>query len=126
MSAIPKPLADHLSDVRRSADVARAINEGQAVPTYFPNHTQPRHTEADASATAVKARTDRFCRWFDVPPPKLKVRKDKVYMTDELFVWCREHGASLDWIVVGDASAMAAMLRFVMLEIMPEPQKAAS
>lgn len=71
---------------------------------------------AQERAEAVKARIAQFCGWFDVEPPKLRIRKGEVYLTDEFIAWFRATGASIDWIVLGDVRPMAATVRKQHLE----------
>jgi hypothetical protein len=74
----------------------------------------PKDTATGETATspeAIRARIADFCEWFDVEPVKLKVRNGAVYMVDELLAWCRDNGASLDWIICGEAKAMSRIYR---------------
>lgn len=65
----------------------------------------------DYTPAAVKARIAAFCRMLDLEAPALKVHRGKVHMTDELLAWCDRAGASLDWILLGDARALVACYR---------------
>ncbi|MFN4160048.1 MAG: hypothetical protein ACK4GO_16830 [Gemmobacter sp.] len=69
----------------------------------------------DCSPDAVTARIAQFCAWFGVQPVKLKVRKGKVYLTDDLLGWVIVNGASLDWIIGGDPIVMMAICRDALL-----------
>lgn len=62
-------------------------------------------------APAVKARIAEFCDWFNVEPPRLRVRKGSVYLTRELTDWFTSTGASIDWILLGNMKSMAAAAR---------------
>ncbi|MFN3824100.1 MAG: hypothetical protein ACK4RN_08990 [Pseudorhodobacter sp.] len=64
-----------------------------------------------SDADLIRARIAEHCEWFDLTPPKLKVRKGSVYLTDELHDWMQESGASFDWMVCGEVKAMAAAYR---------------
>lgn len=63
------------------------------------------------SADAVRVRIAAFCKHFDNTAPKLRVRKGSVYLTDELLDWFNLSGASMDWILFGDALSMAGAYR---------------
>jgi hypothetical protein len=65
----------------------------------------------DDQATATKARVALFCSITGDEPVKLKVRKGKVYMTDDLLAWCKLTGANLDWLIFGDLRAMIRVYR---------------
>lgn len=73
------------------------------------------------SVEATKARINLYCELFDMQPPKLRTRLDKVYMTDELLEWCREAGASIDWICCGDPISM--ICRFRRVSMIEAPNK---
>jgi len=68
---------------------------------------------SDAKAPdAVRARIKAFCDHFAVEPPgKLKTRKGKVYLTDDLLQWCEVNGASIDWILIENPMAALAAYR---------------
>jgi hypothetical protein len=67
--------------------------------------------ERDFSLESVKRRLEAFCTHFQVDPPKLKTRNGSVYLTDELIAWHDQNGASMDWILWGDALGMASTYR---------------
>lgn len=75
----------------------------------MPETTFP--TKGDMTPEAVRARMAQFCEWFGGEPVKLKVRAGRVYMTDELLAWHDQNGASLDWILLGEAKALARAYR---------------
>lgn len=66
----------------------------------------------------IRERIAEWCAWFDLAPPKLRVRKDSVYMNDELWQWLRNSGTSFDWVFCGDARSMAHIFRQRELETM--------
>lgn len=68
-------------------------------------------TDTLMSADATKDRIRQWCEWFDLPVPKVKTRKDKVYLTDELYAWMNDAGANFDWIFCGDMKGMASSYR---------------
>jgi hypothetical protein len=59
----------------------------------------------------IKARIAEWCAWFKLEPPKLKIRKGEMYLTDSLAGWLGTSGASYDWILCGDAKCMAVVYR---------------
>jgi len=73
-------------------------------------------TGRDISDEAVRARMAEFCARFDVAPIKLKTRKGAVYLTEDLMTWFKTSGASMDWILWGDAMPMAGAAREKYLE----------
>lgn len=56
---------------------------------------------------AIMARIAQFCDWFEIVPPKLTIRHGKIILTEQLLTWCRDSGASLDWIFAGEVRGMA-------------------
>ena len=68
------------------------------------------------SGALAEARLREFCEWFDLEMPALRKRQGKLYMTDELLQFCEREGASLDWLICGDAKVMAAVARRVWRE----------
>lgn len=70
-------------------------------------------TRGDTSPEAVRARVAEFAEWFGVEPVKVKARMGQVYLVDELIAWCRDEGASLDWILLGEPKGMAAAFRTI-------------
>lgn len=77
----------------------------------MPKDTLINPVKGDMSPEAVRARIAEYCEWFGAPWLKIKVRSGQVYMTDDLLAWHKEHGASLDWIIFGEAKAMARAYR---------------
>lgn len=65
----------------------------------------------DSTAAAARVRIAAFCEWFGVEPVRLKVRKDVLYLSDDLVEWSRTHGACLDWIFSGSLKWLAATYR---------------
>lgn len=63
------------------------------------------------SADATKERVRQWCDWFDLPMPKVRVRNSSVYLTDELYAWMSDAGASYDWIFCGKMHEMACSYR---------------
>ena len=60
---------------------------------------------------AIRARMAAFCARFEVETCKLTVRKGAVYLNDSLRQWFIATGASIDWIISGDAMPMVAIYR---------------
>ncbi|WP_372572681.1 hypothetical protein [Ruegeria jejuensis] len=60
----------------------------------------------------IDHRIDAFCDWNDCEPPELSFDEDgSLLMTENIVDWCREQGASIDWIFCGDPKGMAAAFR---------------
>lgn len=68
------------------------------------------------SVAEIRARISQFCEWFELEVPKTRSHRGDILMTDELFKWLTTSGASWDWIVSGDARAMATVARRIWLE----------
>ncbi|MCL6283609.1 hypothetical protein M3P21_08665 [Ruegeria sp. 2012CJ41-6] len=60
----------------------------------------------------IDHRIDAFCDWNDCEPPELSFDDDgSLILTDNIIDWCREQGASIDWVFCGDPKGMAAAFR---------------
>lgn len=60
---------------------------------------------------ATKARIAQWCEWFDLTPPKLMIRKGKIYLNAELHNWADASDISLDWLFMGDVKGLARAYR---------------
>ena len=70
-------------------------------------------TEA-AEAASTESRIRQFAEWFHLEVPSLVFEPNKPeqpILTDELFAWINDNGASFDWIFFGDAHGIAATFR---------------
>lgn len=69
--------------------------------------SRPRHVEIEET----KARIAQWCSWFDMPPPKVRVRKGELLFTPELQNWMDAADMSLDWAFMGNAKVMGMAYR---------------
>ncbi|MFA3915948.1 hypothetical protein [Ruegeria hyattellae] len=68
----------------------------------------------------IEHRIDAFCDWNDCEPPDLSFDDDgSLLLTDNIVGWCREQGASIDWIVCGDPKGMVRTYRKACEEFRP-------
>lgn len=66
------------------------------------NFNLPQRTQAERVAA--------WCNWFghDLPPLAFDDDEpDALLLTDDLLKWAHESGASLDWVILGDAKNLA-------------------
>lgn len=68
--------------------------------------------ESPYTAAAVAQRVNDFAKLMEVSPTKVSADADGIAMlSDDLISWCGTHGASIDWIAAGDASAMMMVMQ---------------
>ena len=60
---------------------------------------------------ATKARIAQWCEWFNLTPPKLRVRKGQIYLSPELINWADASDISLNWLFMGDVKGLASAYR---------------
>ena len=54
---------------------------------------------------------------FDIDPPELTYDEDgELLVKDEWIDWCRDAGASIDWIICGDPKSMTSVFRREMMK----------
>ena len=68
-----------------------------------------------AKFAGAEERIRQFAEWFDLEVPPIEYDPEDVaggpLLTDELFAWISDNGASFDWIFCGDAKGMATAFR---------------
>ena len=79
------------------------------IPAPDPDKALSAHHRVDTEAT--KARIAQWCKWFDVPPPKVKVRKGEILFTPDLQNWADAADICLNWLFMGDARVMGMAYR---------------
>ena len=60
---------------------------------------------------ATKARIAQWGELYDLTPPKLMIRKGKIYLNADLHNWADQADISLDWLFMGEVKAMANAYR---------------
>ena len=62
--------------------------------------------------TTASGRILGLAEQFEIDPPELKYDEDgELLVQDEWIDWCRDSGASIDWIVSGDPKTMISVYR---------------